>query len=77
MRKTREKGSKAKKKQKSLKRLSSTFGHARTKKCHEMGCYCKERHAFMFNFEQFRLITNRKMSKNANFSRISMCQWVK
>ena len=46
-------------------------------KCHKTGCHCKERHAFMFNFEQFGLITDRKMSKNANLSRISTCQWVK
>ena len=51
MTKTRDKG-KAKKKFKSLKRLGSTFGHACTKKCYKTGsCYCKERRAFMFNFE--------------------------
>ena len=44
MTKTREKG-KAKKKRKSLKRLGSTFGHARTKKCHKTGCYLLQREA--------------------------------
>ena len=75
MTKTREKG-KAKKEAEKFKEIGSTFGHARTKKCRKTGCYCKERHAFMFNFEQFGLITDRKMSINAIFSRISTRQWV-
>ena len=50
-RKKKIKGKAKKEKQKSLKRLGKTFWHVRTKKCHKPGCYCKERHAFMFNFE--------------------------
>ena len=46
-----EKKEKRKKKAEKSKEIGSTFGHARTKKCRKTGCYCKERHAFMFNFE--------------------------
>ena len=63
MRKTREKGKAKAKKQKSLKKLVKTFWHACTKKCHKTGCYCKERRAFMFNFEWFGLITDQKCPK--------------